>query len=77
MSVSIERDARLADSIIWEMQKDFFDKKGVSAWDHQVPFYITSNPVIANSYANMSFAFMLDYLNNLNNLLQNLLIFFQ
>ncbi len=43
---------------LWDMQRDFFVREGVNAWDHQVPFYITSNPSIANSTAQMLLRFL-------------------
>jgi len=44
------------------MQREYFDKEGINAWTNQVPFYITSNPFIANCYARLTLAFIRDWL---------------
>jgi hypothetical protein len=41
----IEQDQRLSHSMLWELQREFFARQGT------VPHYITSNPFIANAYA--------------------------
>lgn len=53
-----ETNVRFSKSKIWEMQRNYFDEKGVKAWSNQVPFYITSNPVIANKYVDMTLNFI-------------------
>ena len=60
MSIEFEKDVRLSKSLIWDMQKEYFASTGIDAWNHQVPFYITSNPVIAKHYASLVYAMMLD-----------------
>jgi tetratricopeptide (TPR) repeat protein len=45
------------------MQRDYFDQEGINAWVNQVPFYITSNPQIANCYAQVVMAFIRDVIN--------------
>src|SRR5258708_7472547 len=42
------------------MQRDYFDQEGINASVNQVPFYITSNPFIANCYARVATAFIRD-----------------
>ncbi len=42
------------------MQRDYFDQEGINAWVNQVPFYITSNPYIANCYAQIVIRFIRD-----------------
>lgn len=59
--VMIEQDKRLSQSSIWRMQREYFHKEGIQAWVSQVPFYITSNPFIANTYAKMMLGFILDW----------------
>jgi tetratricopeptide (TPR) repeat protein len=46
------------------MQRDYFDQEGINAWVNQVPFYITSNPYIANCYAQVTMRFIRDTLRN-------------
>ncbi|MCP4137567.1 MAG: tetratricopeptide repeat protein [bacterium] len=48
---------------LWDRQKDFYSNEGVNAWLNKIPFYITSNPAIAQSYANIITRFMQDYKN--------------
>lgn len=55
-----ETNVRFSKSKIWEMQRDYFDEQGVLAWANQVPFYITSNPVIASKYVAMTLSFLQD-----------------
>ena len=45
---------------LWQLQKEFFSQQGIQAWAEQVPFYITSNPYIAYSYAQVIIRFMQD-----------------
>ena len=50
-----------AESVLWQLQTQYFAKRGVEAWScGDVPFYITSNPTIANSYAQVVWAFRQD-----------------
>jgi len=60
--VVIEQHKRFSQSALWRLQREYFDKEGINAWVNQVPFYITSNPFIANSYARVVFAFMRDWI---------------
>ena len=42
----------LSRSFLWRLQRNFFDRAGVEAWTAGiVPHYITSNPWIADAYA--------------------------
>lgn len=46
---------------LWQYQQEFFSDNGIHAWVDQVPFYITSNPYIADAYATIAVRFMQDY----------------
>ncbi len=59
--VVIEQNKRFSQSALWRMQREYFDKEGINAWVNQVPFYITSNPFIANCYARLVLAFIRDW----------------
>jgi tetratricopeptide (TPR) repeat protein len=61
--IKLERKRRFSESILWELQRDYFIEKGVDAWSGAVPFYITSNPFIANCYANIAIRYIEDYIN--------------
>ncbi len=60
--VVIEQHKRFSQSALWRMQREYFDKEGINAWVNQVPFYITSNPFIANTYAQLVLAFIRDWI---------------
>ncbi len=60
--VFLEENKRLSQSSLWRMQRDYFDSEGINAWVNQVPFYITSNPFIAHSYAQVTVRFIQDWL---------------
>lgn len=51
----------LSCSALWEMQRNYFFAKGVGAWQkNEVPHYISNNPLLANSYAEIVLAFWKD-----------------
>lgn len=50
-----------SESLIWQLQRSYFEEVGVGAWQKgQVPHYITSNPVVGKSYAELVLAFLRD-----------------
>lgn len=52
---------RFSEAPIWELQRQYFEQQGLKAWNNdQVPQYITSNPMIANAYAEMILGFLQD-----------------
>jgi len=58
---NLEGRRRLGESAIWELQKMYFAQRGVEAWRQgEVPHYVTSNPTIANSYAEIVLGFRRD-----------------
>lgn len=59
--IVFEQHKAFSDSALWKMQREYFDKEGINAWVNQVPFYITSNPFIANSYSQLVLAFIRDW----------------
>jgi len=47
--------------MLWRLQRNFFDRQGIEAWTAgTVPHYITSNPWIASSYAQLALAWLED-----------------
>jgi hypothetical protein len=57
----LERRQPFARSLLWELQRRYFAARGVEAWRRgEVPHYVTSNPKIADSYAEIVFAFLGD-----------------
>ena len=61
--IILEKEIRFSQSIMWGDQKKYYDEKGIGAWEDDVPFYITSNPFIAHSYANVAIRFIQDWVN--------------
>jgi tetratricopeptide (TPR) repeat protein len=58
----LETEKPLSQSMLWELQKDFFSNQGPEAWIKGiVPQYITTNPYIANLYAKTVFGYCRDY----------------
>ncbi len=50
-------------SLLWDWQRLYFTQRGIEAWRQgEVPHYVTSNPMIARSYAELVFAFISDYI---------------
>lgn len=58
--ISIEKNQPFSRSILWQLQAEYFEKAGINAWAGQVPFFITSNPYIANCYAHVIIRFIQD-----------------
>lgn len=55
---------RFSEAPIWNIQRKYYEDLGTKAWNNdQVPQYITSNPMIAASYAEMIFGFLRDRAN--------------
>ena len=58
-------DTRLSESALWDMIARYFRERGVDAWA-QVPFYPTSNMFVAEAYAELILAFLLDLRPHMN-----------
>src|SRR5215471_14759780 len=59
--VVLERDVPLSQSLIWQRQREFYARRGLKAWsEDQIPAYITNNPLTAEIYAGIVFAFLRD-----------------
>ncbi|HVF44473.1 MAG TPA: tetratricopeptide repeat protein [Pyrinomonadaceae bacterium] len=57
----LEQRQRLSRSVLWQLQRNFFDRQGIEAWRTSgVPYHITSNPFIAAAYAKVVFGFLRD-----------------
>ncbi|MDR3596347.1 hypothetical protein [Clostridium sp.] len=58
----VEAEKPLSQSMLWELQTEFFANQGPEAWIKGiVPQYITTNPYIANQYAKTAFGYLRDY----------------
>jgi hypothetical protein len=57
----LETDVPLSQSLIWRLQREYYQQRGLKAWsDDSVPQYITNNPFIAEIYARIVFGFLRD-----------------
>lgn len=61
----IEKDKRLSESKLWALLEQFYRSAGLDAW-LDLPFYATSNAFIADLYAELVVAFLLDIAPDLN-----------
>jgi tetratricopeptide (TPR) repeat protein len=58
---ALETKRRLSQSVLWELQRNYFDRQGIAAWSTgEVPHHITSSPFIADAYARVVFGFLRD-----------------
>jgi hypothetical protein len=58
----LEDPRPLSQSVLWDLQRRYFEQNGVSAWSEGVvPMYATSNPFIARAYAAVVEAFLDDW----------------
>jgi tetratricopeptide (TPR) repeat protein len=59
--VTLERDRRLSESLIWPLQREFYRRRGTAAWTSgELPWYVTSNSFIARAYARMLVGWLRD-----------------
>ncbi len=57
----IQATTPFSESLIWQLNRDFYQEKGISAWSHGVvPHNLTSNSKAGNTYAQLIFAFLKD-----------------
>lgn len=52
--VVIEKNKKFSESYLWNYQREYFDREGIDAWVKEVPHYVTSNPFLADCYAQMT-----------------------
>jgi len=61
----IEENVLFSESILWDKQKGYYQRVGIDVWNKfNVPSYITSNPVIAESYARVAAGYLRDMQTN-------------
>jgi tetratricopeptide (TPR) repeat protein len=59
--VILEKDQRLSGSMLWKIQRSFFDAEGVRGWrEGTIPQYITTNAFIARAYARVALGWLRD-----------------
>ena len=53
----LEAKQRFSRSLVWQLQRAYYQRRGVDAWrTGEIPHYVTSNPTVANAYAEIVFA---------------------
>jgi len=58
----IDEKKRFSQSLLWQLQLDYYNKVGVNAWRKRVvPHVITSNTFIADQYVRLVYAFLRDW----------------
>ncbi|MCM3272751.1 tetratricopeptide repeat protein [Paenibacillus elgii] len=67
MTIHNKQRYRFSEAPIWNIQREYYEQEGLKAWNNdQVPQYITCNPMIAATYAEMIFGFLQDRANKEN-----------
>ncbi|MEO0948788.1 MAG: tetratricopeptide repeat protein, partial [Cyanobacteria bacterium J06641_5] len=57
----LDRKQPFSQSPIWQLQRNYFSEVGIDAWrTGEVPHYLTSNPVVGKTYAELVLAFLRD-----------------
>lgn len=58
----LEANQRLSSSVLWQLQRTYFERQGIEAWrSGSVPHHITSSPFIADAYARVILGFLRDW----------------
>src|ERR1041384_2933322 len=61
-SSPLEANQRLSRSLLWRLQRNYFERQGIEAWrSGAVPHHITSSPFIADAYARVVMGFLRDW----------------
>ena len=66
-SCLLETNRRLSKSLLWRLQRNYFERQGIDAWrSGTVPHHITSSPFIADAYARVVMGFLRDWNSSLD-----------
>lgn len=58
----LETPCRLSRSVLWRLQRRFFEHRGIAAWSEGVvPHHVTSNPGLARAYGQVVLGFVRDW----------------
>ncbi len=58
---SVQEKTRFSESLIWQLNTDFYKEKGIAAWSEGiVPHQITNSALAATAYAELIYAFLKD-----------------
>lgn len=56
----IEEHKPLSRSMLWRIQRNFYEEEGKSAWNSKVPYFLTSNAPMARAYAHVILGYLYD-----------------
>ncbi|HYH95657.1 tetratricopeptide repeat protein [Hyalangium sp.] len=57
----LEEEKRLSRSLLWELQRRYYDGAGIDAWSTAtVPHHVTNNPSLAQAYAEIFIGYLRD-----------------
>lgn len=63
----LETACRLSRSVLWRLQRRFFERRGMAAWSAGVvPHHVTCNPYLARAYARIALGFVRDWRDRLD-----------
>ena len=66
-SYPVESPKYFSQSLIWELQRRYYDRHGIAAWaESRIPFSISTSPHIAAAYARVVFGFLRDWQSRLD-----------
>lgn len=58
----LETPCRLSRSVLWRLQRRFFERRGLAAWsDGEVPHHTTNSPWLARAYSRVIAAYLRDW----------------
>jgi tetratricopeptide (TPR) repeat protein len=57
----LEGEKRLSQSLLWKLQRRYYDRAGIDAWSTAtVPHHVTNNPALAQAYAEIFIGYLRD-----------------
>jgi len=58
----LEKEVPFAQSVLWDIQSEYYTEKGLEVWNSRgaIPHYVSSNPTVANTYAEIALGFFRD-----------------
>ncbi len=66
-SFPVEGPRLFSQSLIWDLQRQFYEQHGIEAWgEGRIPFGISTSPHIAMAYSRVVFGFLRDWLPKLD-----------
>lgn len=51
----------VSQSGLWKIQRDYYQRLGVAAWDDKTPYHLTNSQVFTDTYADLIVAYLRDY----------------